>query len=192
MLISDLILEGRDAPLYHGIREWNHALQALNNNEIAATSSQRFWKNGQRLKDDHPDYENSFWMKGVSMTRSKRFAFGWASIVFVIDQTILSKNYKIIPFNWGYSIPTENNHKREQEEFVVIKKTFDTYYNNENFDYDRFVNPEGSIKNLSSMLKDIYLDSHYKNVSWASTFANHPKFSGWFDRTKILLLPSLK
>ena len=63
------IFEGRDAPLYHSYRDIAFAILAIKNNEIAATSTQRFWKDGRRLKDDNTDYYSSFWMKGVSTTR---------------------------------------------------------------------------------------------------------------------------
>lgn len=52
----------------------------------------------------------------------------WADIVYVLNQDKISRNYKIIPFNWGYS-NTRNrapNPKRETEEFIVMGKVFNS------------------------------------------------------------------
>lgn len=117
------LLEGRDAPLYHGVRH-NHAIEQLQNNRIEGRTTQRFWPGGKRLQTDHPDYNESFWLKGVSMTRTFAYAKSWADIVYVIDQRKLSQRYKVIPFNWGYSNPKGTNPKRETEEFVVLGKIF--------------------------------------------------------------------
>ncbi len=119
------ITEGRDAPLYHGVR-FDHAAKQLKENRIEGRTTQRFWPGGRRLKDDHPEYKDSFWLKGVSLTRDINYAKHWADIVYVIDQTKLSQRYKIIPFNWGYANAKSRgqHHKREREEFVVLGKIY--------------------------------------------------------------------
>lgn len=124
MRVSELINEGRDAPLYHGV-SYDHAIDQLKNNRIEGRTTQRFWPDGRRLKDTHPEYEDSFWLKGVSLTRDVNYAKHWADIIYVIDQRKLSQRYKIIPFNWGYaSRARQVDPKREREEFVVLGKIY--------------------------------------------------------------------
>lgn len=119
------LTEGRDAPLYHGVR-YNYAIEQLQKNRIEGRTAQRFWPDGRRLKDNHPEYESSFWLKGVSMTRTFSYAKQWADIVYVIDQRKLTQRYKVIPFNWGYANSRNRgqNTKRETEEFVVLGKIY--------------------------------------------------------------------
>lgn len=125
MRISDLIFEGRDAPLYHGVR-FDYAIDQLENNRIEGRTTQRFWPDGRRLKDNDPEYENSFWLKGVSLTRDIDYAKHWADIIYVLDQRLLAQRYKIIPFNWGYANTRTRgvDPKREREEFVVLGKIY--------------------------------------------------------------------
>lgn len=131
------LLEGRDAPLYHGVR-FDYAIEQLQKNRIEGRTSQRFWPDGRRLKDNHPEYEDSFWLKGVSLTRDIKYAQHMGDIVYVIDQRRLSQRYKIIPFNWGYSGKHRQvDPKREREEFVVLGKIYKSFkqyiedYNNQ-------------------------------------------------------------
>jgi len=186
------ILESSGSVLYHGVKKIKYAASALRNDAIPATSTQRFWKDGKRRKDNDPEYKSSFWMKGVSMTRDRLYAESWGDVVFIIDKTILSYKYKIIPFNWGFSIapPHQNHHKREREEFVVVKSTYDTYMKTDDeddekfFDMKRFMTPEGSVKPLSIMLKGIVADSYLKtkrNQEDIEYILNHKKFFGFYD-----------
>lgn len=204
MKLIDLICEGRDAPLYHAFSKPKYAALSLKNNELAATSSQRFWADGKRRKDNDPEYNGSFWMKGVSFTRDFAYAKQWGDVVFQIDQTILTQQTKITPFNWGFSIPDNlfgkgNHQKREREEFAIVKKTPDTYVRSEEdgggFDANRFNEPEGSIKNLDKMLLGIYVSDDIEVKSWHEQEANklgvsiqdiidHPKFKGFYKRFK--------
>jgi hypothetical protein len=125
MRAQQLITEGRDAPLYHGVMH-THAISHLTNNRIEGRTTQRFWPDGRRLKDNHKEYKDSFWLKGVSLTRTKSYAQHWRDIVFELDQTKLSKKYKMIPFNWGYanSRTRGQNYKRETEEFLVLGRIY--------------------------------------------------------------------
>jgi len=117
------LIEGRDAPLYHGVSAY-YAIEQLQKNRIEGRTTQRFWPDGRRLKDNHPDYNDSFWLKGISLTRSLAYAQHMGGVVYVLDQAKLTQRYKIIPHNWGYSIPQGNHHKREQEEFLVLGRIF--------------------------------------------------------------------
>ena len=185
-------MEGRDAPLYRGIRDLKFAVQALQSNTMPGHTTQRWWPDGKRRKENDPEYQGSYWMKGVSFTRDKRYAEQWGAVVFHIDQRVLANNTKLVPFNWGYSIPSDNHHKREREEFAVTRKNPDTYRNPPEYDGDpgsfdnqRFHAPEGDIKNLDKMLLGIYLDSTYQSENYAGNEAvqyliNHPKFRGYY------------
>lgn len=176
--------------IYHALKNCRYAALAIQKNELLATSTQRFWDTGERLKDNDPRYENSYWMKGVSVTRDYHYAFSWGEVVFVLDKNIISQKYKIIPFNWGYSIPSGNHHKREREEFIIVKNTKDTYMDTEDdvtfFNTNRFMGPEGSIKNLSSFLRGIYVsnwkkDNHKDENTEYELLVTHPKFLGFYD-----------
>lgn len=132
------LTEGRDAPLYHGVRH-NHAIEQIQRNRIEGRTTQRFWPGGKRLQDNHPEYNDSFWLKGVSLTRNFAYAKHWADVVYVIDQRKLSQRYKIVPFNWGYANAKNRgpDPKRETEEFVILGKIYKSMeqfiedYNNE-------------------------------------------------------------
>ena len=95
MRFREIINEGRDASLFHGYSKPSFAILALNNNEMAATSSQRFWADGKRRKDNDPEYFKSFWMKGVSATRDIFYAMNWGDIVFELDQSVIARKYKM-------------------------------------------------------------------------------------------------
>lgn len=71
-----LIRASKSAPLYHGTT-WNNAIKILESNELRANVS------------------NETETYGVSFTRNKEEAYD--QVVFVIDQELLSYNYKIEP-----------------------------------------------------------------------------------------------
>jgi len=191
------LIESAYAPLYHGIDKLDYAELALKNNEIAATSTQRFWADGRRRKETDPDYRSSFWMKGVSMTRDINYAMNWGNVVFILDQNILRQKYKIIPFNWGFSGKYQSHAKREREEFVVKKSTWDDYMHlptedepETTLDLNRFMGPEGSIKPLNVFLKGILVDEEFSENGkypemFNPIFSSHPKFIGYYDRYKL-------
>lgn len=113
MLICDLF-EGRDAPLYHGTAFYN-ARRILANNTFEAKTMQ-----------DHSRTTKEIY--GVSLTRDPRFAKTFGPVVFVLDQTKLRHNYKIMPVDyWGHSneisMGPQSQKKKgkyaEAEEFVV-------------------------------------------------------------------------
>lgn len=77
---------------------------------------------------------------GVSLTRSLRFAFSWAPIVFEFDQQKLAHNYRIIPLQYWQEEPLFKDKKyparkldstgtrNEYEEFVVTNKNLPLTY----------------------------------------------------------------
>lgn len=71
-----LIRASKSAPLYHGTT-WMNAIEIIESNELRANVS------------------NETETNGVSFTRNSREAYD--QVVFVIDQELLSHNYKISP-----------------------------------------------------------------------------------------------
>jgi hypothetical protein len=200
MRAYEFLTEGRDAPLYHGINKIEHAITALKNNRLAATTTQRFWPDGKRRVQQSPndqEYENSYWMKGLSLTRDKDMAFGWGNVVFILDQTKLAQRYKFVPLNWMYSIKNSISRKKEREEFLVVKSTPDTYHDQVDeddpdfkpFNVNRFTSVEGYVENLNKYLLGIYVsdnfDNNYFSIELTEEERNlifkHPKFLGIYD-----------
>ncbi len=159
------------APLYHAL-EYKYAEQAIRDNRLSATSTQRFWPDGRRRKENWVDYQDSFWMKGVSLTRDLRYALRWKDITFVLDSRKLREKVKIIPFAWNYHFDDGEDslhsrlsgglppdHKREREEYAIVKRTPDTYKQPDGrFDTERFRSVEGQIDGLDSFLLGIVAD----------------------------------
>lgn len=163
--------------LYHAITE-KYAKIALASDALACHGFQRTWPGGKRLKDDHPDYNDSWWMRGISLTRDINYAKGWNPVIFVFDQEQLTTKWKIVPYNWGYSIggtyKQEGRQKREREEFLitkVIKKALP---------YKEFMaerdKPAGFIKPLSKYLVGFYIkDKYFDDIDF---FMSHPLYMG--------------
>lgn len=105
--------------LWHGIKI-EHAKTALENMKLEPHTSHRYWKDGKRLQDNAPNYEDSFWMNGWSMTRKKEYAMNWSGVVFEFDHEKIQQQFEIKPFAWNFSM---NNRlkvsKKEFEEFVI-------------------------------------------------------------------------
>jgi hypothetical protein len=120
--LRSIVKETTIAPLYHALNIDN-ALMALTENKLGGYGIQRFWEDGKRKKDDEAGYESGKWMRGLSLTRDVDYAATWNDVMFVFDQEKLKHKYKIIPYNWGYSIGggyiQGANVKREREEFLI-------------------------------------------------------------------------
>lgn len=186
MRFSDIILEGRDASLWHGYRDIDHVIKALKNDEMLGTSTQRWWKDEKHYTDDQGDvYENSFWMKGISFTRDKKFAQNWGSVVFEIDQKKLSQNYKIIPFSWQKTFSRKEgaykpHFKREREEFLILEKEPNTFmfpdeddFDKPRFDVNAFKTPaKKSVKPLSRYLLGIWVDKSVEDIYTGRKYNN--------------------
>ena len=115
MLLSEILLEGRDAPLYHATGPGN-ALFIIENNEFKPRTSHSLKKVGL---SDHEE--------GISLSRNIHSARLFGDVVFELDQRKLSQNYRMIPFDyWGLSNEPENvglgrrkERYAEAEEFVI-------------------------------------------------------------------------
>lgn len=167
------------APLYHAI-EFRRAENALKNNKLDCYSFQRTWPEGKRLKDDQPGYYDSQYLRGISLTRDFEYAKSWNDIVFQFDQDKLKHKWKIVPYNWGYSIGKgyKQGHrmKREREEFLITGMT------NE-LDSE---NPVGSIYPLDKYLNGFWIDSFLCDLKSynVESLMEHPLFLGFFERKR--------
>lgn len=126
-------------PLYNS-RNWHnnscvfhatkieYVLGALNSGKIQGYTTQRYWADGRRRKENESDYEDSYWMKGISTTRSLEFARGWGGFIFVLDLEKIKQNRPVVPYAWNYLIKDSKypefrtNNKKETEEFVILSK----------------------------------------------------------------------
>lgn len=186
-----IVMEGRDAPLYRAIDELQYAWGALQRNEMLGTSRQRFWSDGKPRRDNDPEYYESYWMKGVSLTRDFSFAKRWGWFVFVFDQTKLARRYRIMPFSWGATIGNHEgiDHRKEREEFLILDKAPNRFVKPDGSkDRDAFNNNDKSIKPLSDYMTGFYvcravLDSPHQFAKAGITLeqlTSHPAFLGFY------------
>jgi hypothetical protein len=178
-----LFEEQSRADLYHAIKP-EYAINSLNTNKLDCYSIQRTWPNGIRLKDDHPEYENSDYLRGLSLTRDIDYAKNWQSIVFVFDQEKLKTKWKLLPYNWGYSIGGDYKQgiraKREKEEFLI------TGFSKGPLKREKFLKeiqtPQGEIAPLDKYLKGFLINPEYMKDENYEFFTNHKLFGGFFER----------
>ena len=137
------LMEGRDAPLFHGTNP-HSAVKIIQDNKIEAHTK-------------HFDAEHqSLWrVPGVSLSRDFRAAKGFGGIVFVIDQTKLARTRQITPISyWAKSNEpglTGEHHRTgqfaEAEEFVTGSISLPKYCIEIRMDgktYDRLTKTRGA------------------------------------------------
>lgn len=195
MRYSEIISESSRATLFHGMA-LEHALTALTNNELLGLTTQRWWPDGRRRTDSEPDYHDSYWMKGVSLTRDANFAKSWGGVVLELDQEKLKHRFKIIPFNWLYSNANSAIRKKEREEFLVVSATPDKFMRElttddieasvvPTIDMERFTAPGGKVRNLDSYIVSIRVSDEfqeiYKGTPELEKLLAHPKFVGSYS-----------
>lgn len=172
------------ADLYHAIKT-EYALTALETNKLDTYTFQRFWEDGKRKKDDHPEYFNSFYYFGLSLTRDINYASQWSDVIFVFDQSALKTKYKLLPYNWGYSIGNGyvqgHRVKREREEFLIASVYKKTLSNRELL--DKLRTPNGSIIPLDRFLKGFYISKAIDKIydgknEKLEKLKKHPLFLG--------------
>jgi hypothetical protein len=183
-------------PLYHAINS-DRAIIALNENKLGGYSFQRTWEGGKRLKDDQSGYEDSLFLRGISTTRDITYANNWNDIIFVFDKNKLKTKYKIVPYNWGYSIGKGYKQgarmKKEREEFVITGRSDSVTYgkNNKSIFYDKkdkinsFLDmketPKGYIEPLDKYLLGFFIGERYleyqkdEDIKYLTT---HDKYLG--------------
>lgn len=195
MKISQLLEATRAGNVvYHGMKA-NFALQALRADKLEGRTIQRYWPDGKRMKDNQPGYDESFWLKGFSTTRDIKYAQTWGEVVLELDKNKIAQRFKIIPFNWGYSIPADNHHKKEREEFIVtgklpytqkqmqdVESEYGRKYDNDEHWLNKAVGKP--IAPLHQYITAIYADESLKNdprqADLVKSLEAHPKFKGYY------------
>jgi hypothetical protein len=163
--LINILLEDSRAHLYHAVKA-AYAINALNKNILDAYTFQRYWSDGRRRKDDDPNYSKSFYYRGISLTRDIEYAIKWSDVVFVFDQDALRNKYKLIPYNWGYSIgrgyKQGSRSKREREEFLIVSK-IEKHLTNQQL-INVLKTPGGGIEPLDKYLIGFYISKDYYEI----------------------------
>lgn len=165
-ILKEINLEEQSrANLYHGL-EFKYAIAALEKNKLDAYTFQRFWPDGKRRKDDDPEYQNSYYYRGLSLTRDSKYASGWNNVIFEFNQDALKTKYKIIPYNWGYSIgggyQQGSRVKKEREEFLIVS-TIDHELSNDQL-VKILQSPGGSVEPLNKFLDGVYISKRTYDI----------------------------
>lgn len=197
MKYQDILNEAEmRAVLFHSMK-LEFAFQALRRDSLEGRTIQRFWSDGRRRKDTDNDYNDSYWFKGLSMTRDVRFAQNWGDVVLKLDRTKIANNYKIVPYNWGYSIPGNKQHKKEKEDFVVTGRIYKNEYDlkkdheeaAQHYDHpEHWMNKVVGkpISPLHQFILDITMEEGIKEIEgWdemRKSIERHPKFLGYYKR----------
>ena len=126
--IKQFLAEGRDAPLYHGVREVRAIAPIVNNMELHPYTFQlaRSLLKAPLLpigefERGEPTHRARL---GISLTRSLRFAKNWSKsrdgVVFVLelDQAKLAQRYELIPLSF-FKTWRKNPELAEAEEFLL-------------------------------------------------------------------------
>lgn len=187
-----LLIEDNISPLFHALKS-SYAKKALEENKLGGYSHQRYWKGGIRYKDDHPNYENSDYIRGISTTRDIEYASKWNEIIFVFDSNKLKQKYKIIPYNWGFLIGgnyKQKSIKREKEEYVVtgislikdIEDLDNEDYRSRNVQIMKMLEtPKGYIEPLNKYLLGFFIGGRLydtMNKEDKNFFESHKKYLG--------------
>lgn len=104
--------------LWHGVGLF-YLEDILTRGTLLPLTSQNFWSDGKRLKENHSDYHKSGRKYGWSMTRDFNVAKNFGGAVFVFAKDKIADHFKIEPFSWNYFFERLNvDFKKEKEEFV--------------------------------------------------------------------------
>ncbi len=136
--------------LWHGVDFFN-AKKIIERGFFEAHTTQRFWQDGICRKDNDPEYNNSKWMYGWSMSRDLNVSKDFGFIIFAFSKSEIKKNMKVKPYAWGFSISSGFKHKREKEEFVMSGGKI----NSENYYKDKLESLENEY--------DLLFDQMYEN-----------------------------
>lgn len=189
-----------------------YILEALSEGKIHGRTGQRYWEDGKRRKDNDPEYNDSYWMKGISTTRSLEYASNWADVVLVLDLEKIKNTKEVVPYAWNYLMSYNAHNKKETEEFVVLSKQKRKYIKLEDpefkKEYDEAMgsgdeeiikiyqdlatkpyqskDPEGFI-DLNKCLKGIFLVGDVVDIfgvdnNIISELLKHPQFLGILER----------
>lgn len=122
-LRTKFLQEGKNL-VWHGMYKEKFDKLVENDFNMQAYTTQRYWEDGKLRKDNAPDYNTSFWYHGWSISRSKAVSAAFGEILWAMDLNEIKKEFKTIPISWNFTIRNLKNqdHKREQEEFVIAHK----------------------------------------------------------------------
>lgn len=143
-LEEELLLEGRDAPLYHGTSEDN-LKEILKYNVLAAKTPQISSMFNGKKYDRYRDKHGQVW--GVSLSRSLQTAKRFGRFVIELDQSKLIHRYKIVPFQWMNSELQGSGQRNHAARSSSKNKHSAT-------EYEEFV--LGSIRNVSDYIIAIH------------------------------------
>lgn len=186
--------------LYHSITP-ERAIKALNENKLGGYTQQRTWAGGKRLKDDQTGYYESDYIRGLSTSRDIEYCAGWNNVVFIFDRDKIKNKYKILPYNWGYSIGGGYNQgsrvKREREEFIItgFNKGFKK---DDSLKFMKMVSkPNGYIEPLDKYLIGFFISGRFDDLMKEEDLQilkSHPKYLGIYtdNDTRINKKLSLK
>ena len=131
----------KDLKEYNGIWHtvsYKYINTILDNNFLEARTTQRYWKDGKIHRDNEGDvYDNSFFVKGWSMTRDPLYAFTrGGGITFLLDWELIRRDFKYKTISWNYTISScQKNFGKEREEFIIsnymnqtLKEIQDEYF----------------------------------------------------------------
>lgn len=82
---KQILLLNKKNILWHGVGLF-YLEEILNRKSLLPLTSQSFWSDGRRLKENHPDYQKSGRKYGWSMTRDLKVAKTFGGAVFVFDK----------------------------------------------------------------------------------------------------------
>lgn len=111
----------QDQVVFHSIK-LEYIKEILSEKKIRGRTTQRYWEDGKRRQDHEAEYQDSFWMKGISTTRNLSFAVSWAAVTLVLDLNKIKQKKEVIPFAWNFQMKSSQHNKKETEEFVVLSK----------------------------------------------------------------------
>ena len=105
--------------LFHGTK-LEYVKATLERGSILGYTAQRYWPDGKRRKEKDSDYEESFWMKGISMTRDINYAISWADVTLIFDRRAILKQHEIQSYAWNFLFGSAHP-KKEAEDFTWMR-----------------------------------------------------------------------
>lgn len=144
--------------LFHGTK-LEYVKETLERGSILGYTGQRYWPDGKRRKEKDPDYEDSFWMKGISMTRDINYAISWGSVTLIFDRKEILKKHEIQSYAWNYLFNHSTDNKKEAEDFVVLNKTGKRFKKNER---DEFLKEYDEAMKYPDDEEGIEIKNYYK------------------------------
>ena len=169
------IVEGREAPLYHGINA-GKLRDTLTSNTLKAT-----WKH---------DIPGMGKQTGISLTRNKNVKYNY--VVLVLDQAKLAQRFKMVPVD-GEHLVYKSDHVRDRSSSISTL----AYRGPNNLQLaEEFL--IGDIPNLSNYLLEIHLvepthgTTSYHSEDLARIMTLLQDYSGKHNNIPIIVEPKIK